>query len=156
MSMVTDVTKKIILAGLGTIDEQNEEIKDLLRRGSTVLGINAVDNEELLYNGNRDEIMRRREEREKEDNTINLGNGRSLRFTGEKDDEGKVTRRNIEYEKKPLNTSKEISFEAKKEEDGTKTVSISSASGIEGSTPKAMGEQKAVNKEEGGASDDQD
>ena len=156
MSMVTDVTKKIILAGLGTIDEQNEEIKDLLRRGSTVLGINAVDNEELLYNGNRDEIMRRREEREKEDNTINLGNGRSLRFTGEKDDEGNVTRRNIEYEKKPLNASKEISFEAVKDEDGTKTVSINSVSGIEGSTREAIGEQKAVNKEEGGALDDQD
>ena len=37
MSMVTDVTKKIILAGLGTIDEQNEEVKDLLKRGSAIM-----------------------------------------------------------------------------------------------------------------------
>ena len=63
MSMVTDVTKKIILAGLGTIDEQNDEIKDLLKRGSEVLGLGAVDTEELLYNGNREEIMKKRKER---------------------------------------------------------------------------------------------
>ena len=50
MSMVTDVTKKIILAGLGTIDEKNEEIKDLLRRGSEVLGLGNVDNEESPVN----------------------------------------------------------------------------------------------------------
>ena len=88
MSMVTDVTKKIILAGLGTIDEQNEEVKDLLKRGSAIMGVGAVDNEELLYNGNREEILKRRKEREKEDNTIDLGNGKTLYYNAVKDEDG--------------------------------------------------------------------
>ena len=80
MNNLTDVTKKIILAGLGSMDEQNEEIKDLLRKGSAVLGMGQVDNEELLYNGNREEIMKRRREREREENSIDLGNGKSLYY----------------------------------------------------------------------------
>ena len=97
MSMVTDVTKKIILAGLGTIDEQNEEIKDLLRRGSEVMGLGSVDNEELIYNGNREEIMRKREEKRREDNTLELGHGRSLYIDSVKDEDGKTAY--IEYKK---------------------------------------------------------
>ena len=84
MNRVTDVAKKIILAGLGSIDEQNEEIKDLLKRGSEIMGMGAVDNEELIYNGNRDEIMKRRMEREKEDNTFELGHGRSVLYNSVK------------------------------------------------------------------------
>ncbi|MCR5848082.1 MAG: hypothetical protein K6G75_08190 [Lachnospiraceae bacterium] len=124
MNMLTDVTRKIILAGLGTIDEQNEEIKELLRRGSAVMGIGAVDNEELLYNGNREEIMKRRKEREREDNTLELGHGRSLYYNSQKDENGKVVERNIEYEKKPDDTSKITDFKSEVKKDGTRTVSL--------------------------------
>lgn len=124
MNMLTDVTRKIILAGLGTIDEQNEEIKELLRRGSAVMGIGAVDNEELLYNGNREEIMKRRKEREREDNTFELGHGRSLYYNSQKDENGKVVERNIEYEKKPDDTSKITDFKSEVKKDGTRTVSL--------------------------------
>ena len=124
MNMLTDVTRKIILAGLGTIDEQNEEIKDLLRRGSAVMGIGAVDNEELLYNGNREEIMKRRKEREREDNTFELGHGRSLYYNSQKDENGKVVERNIEYEKKPDDTSKITDFKSEVKKDGTRTISL--------------------------------
>ena len=124
MNMLTDVTRKIILAGLGTIDEQNEEIKELLRRGSAVMGIGAVDNEELLYNGNREEIMKRRKEREREDNTFELGHGRSLYYNSQKDENGKVVERNIEYEKKPDDTSKIMDFKSEVKKDGTRTVSL--------------------------------
>ena len=129
MSMVTDVTKKIILAGLGTIDEQNEEIKDLLRRGSEVMGLGSVDNEELIYNGNREEIMRKRKERENADNSLELGHGRSVRYNIVKDEEGKVVERNLEFEKKPEYGIKEISFEAGKDDDGTKTIAITQSKG---------------------------
>ena len=124
MNMLTDVTRKIILAGLGTIDEQNEEIKELLRRGSAVMGIGAVDNEELLYNGNCEEIMKRRKEREREDNTFELGHGRSLYYNSQKDENGKVVERNIEYEKKPDDTSKITDFKSEVKKDGTRTVSL--------------------------------
>ena len=129
MNRVTDVTKKIILAGLGTIDEQNEEIKDLLRRGSAVMGMGAVDNEELLYNGNRDEIMKRRKEREREDNTFELGHGRSLYMNSTKDENGKVVGRNLEYEKKPENVSKEVNINAEVQNDGTKNISLNTMKG---------------------------
>ncbi|MBO4701350.1 MAG: hypothetical protein J5625_01675 [Lachnospiraceae bacterium] len=129
MSMVTDVTKKIILAGLGTIDEQNEEIKDLLRRGSEVLGLGNVDNEELLYNGNREEIMRKREERKREDNSLDLGDGKSLYFNEVKDEDGKVIERNLELSKTPVYGTKEVSVEAIKEDDGRKAISIHTAEG---------------------------
>ena len=129
MSMVTDVTKKIILAGLGTIDEQNEEIKDLLRRGSEVLGLGNVDNEELLYNGNREEIMRKREERKREDNSLDLGDGKSLYFNEVKDDDGKVIERNLELSKTPVYGTKEVSVEAIKEDDGRKAINIHTAKG---------------------------
>jgi hypothetical protein len=127
--MVTDVTKKIILAGLGTIDEQNEEIKDLLRRGSEVLGLGNVDNEELLYNGNREEIMRKREEQKREDNSLDLGDGKSLYFNEVKDDDGKVIKRNLELSKTPVYGTKEVSVEAIKEDDGRKAISIHTAKG---------------------------
>ena len=127
MSMVTDVTKKIILAGLGTIDEQNEEIKDLLRRGSEVMGLGSVDNEELIYNGNREEIMKRRKEREREDNTLELGHGRSLYINNVKDEDGKVVERNLEYEKKPENVSKEMNFDAEFNKDGSRKVSVNTS-----------------------------
>ena len=149
MSMVTDVTKKIILAGLGTIDEQNDEIKDLLKRGSEVLGLGAVDNEELLYNGNREEIMRKRKERENAENSLELGHGRSLHYNSVKDDDGKVVERNLEFEKKPEYGSKAFSFEAGKDEDGTKSFAINTSNRIEGANLKAIEESK------GGAEDDQ-
>ena len=129
MSMVTDVTKKIILAGLGTIDEQNEEIKDLLRRGSEVLGLGNVDNEELLYNGNREEIMRKREEQKREDNSLDLGDGKSLYFNEVKDEDGKVKERNLELSKTPVYGTKEVSVEAIKEDDGRKAISVHTARG---------------------------
>ncbi|MBP5495126.1 MAG: hypothetical protein J6X97_08520 [Lachnospiraceae bacterium] len=129
MSMVTDVTKKIILAGLGTIDEQNEEIKDLLRRGSEVMGLGSVNNEELLYNGNREEIMRKREEQKREDNSLELGDGKSLYFNVVKDEDGKVKERNLELSKTPVYGSKEVSVEAIKEDDGRKAISIHTAKG---------------------------
>ena len=149
MNRVTDVAKKIILAGLGSIDEQNEEIKDLLKRGSEIMGMGAVDNEELIYNGNRDEIMKRRMEREKEDNTFELGHGRSVLYNSVKDENGKVVERNLEFEKKPEYGSKEFSFEAGRDEDGTKTVAINTSKRIEGANRKAPEESK------GGVSDDE-
>ena len=124
MKRVTDATKKIILAGLGSIDEQNEEIKDLLRRGSSILGMGAVDNEELLYNGNREEIMKRRKEKEREDNTFELGHGRSLYYNAVKDEDGNTVERNIEYERKPDTDSKEIRFEAEEFDDKGKKISF--------------------------------
>ena len=101
MKKVKDVTRDIFLAGIGSLDEQNEEIKELLRRGSVVLGMSEVDNEELMYNGNRDEIMARRKAKEKEDNTYDLGHGRSIYVDKVKDDNGKVLERTIEYNKAP-------------------------------------------------------
>lgn len=99
MKKVKDVTKDIILAGIGSLDEQNEEIKELLRRGSIVLGMSEVDNEELMYNGNREEIMARRKAKEKEEKTYDLGRGRSLYIDNVKDENGKVVERVVEYEK---------------------------------------------------------
>ena len=142
MNKVTDVTKKIILAGLGSIDEQNEEIKDLLKRGSAIMGMGAVDNEELLYNGNREEIMKRRKERETDFNTLELGHGRSIHYDSVKDEDGKIVERNLEFEKKPDNSEKEFEFEAAKNEDGGKTVSIHTS-------------EKEVKESEGGAENDQ-
>ena len=129
MSMVTDVTQKIILAGLGTIDEKNEEIKDLLRRGSEVMGLGSVDNEELLYNGNREEIMRKREEKKREDNSLDLGEGRSLYFNAVKDEDGNIKERNLELSKTPVYGTKEVSVETIKEDDGRKAISIHTAKG---------------------------
>ena len=129
MSIASDVTKKIILAGLGTIDEQNEEIKDLLRRGSEVLGLGNVDNEELLYNGNREEIMRKREEQKREDNSLNLGGGKSLYFNEVKDEDGNIKERNLELSKTPEYGTKELSVAAIKEDDGRKAIGIHTAKG---------------------------
>lgn len=123
MNNLTDVTKKIILAGLGSMDEQNEEVKDLLKKGSAILGMGQVDNEELLYNGNRDEIMARRLEKEREENAVDLGYGRKLYLNSSKDEEGKVER-SIEFEKKPVNVEKDVKFAAQVSKDGTETVSL--------------------------------
>ncbi|MCQ2544577.1 MAG: hypothetical protein MJ126_10480 [Lachnospiraceae bacterium] len=56
MKGIKEISKDLIIAGLGTIDSQNEEIKDLLRRGSEVLGVGHVENEELRWNGNKDRL----------------------------------------------------------------------------------------------------
>ena len=117
MKKVKDVTRDIILAGIGSLDEQNEEIKELLRRGSVVLGMSEVDNEELMYNGNRDEIMARRKAKEKEDNTYDLGHGRSVYVDKVKDDNGKVLERTIEYNKAPKAKEENKLFEANIEKD---------------------------------------
>jgi hypothetical protein len=117
MKKVKDVTRDIFLAGIGSLDEQNEEIKELLRRGSVVLGMSEVDNEELMYNGNRDEIMARRKAKEKEDNTYDLGRGRSVYVDKVKDDNGKVVERTIEYNKAPKAKDEDKLFEANIEKD---------------------------------------
>ena len=155
MSMVTDVTKKIILAGLGTIDEQNEEIKDLLKRGSAVMGVGAVDNEELLYNGNREEILKRRKEREKEDNTVELGHGRSLYFNAKKDEEGNIVSRDIEFEKKPENGVREVSIEASKNADNGKKIGVHTFESKTDSDKEEIKEAEINNSNtKGGASND--
>lgn len=56
MKSIKEISKDMIIAGLGTVDSQNDEIKDLLRRGEEVLGMGHVDNEELRWNGNKDEL----------------------------------------------------------------------------------------------------
>lgn len=156
MSMVTDVTKKIILAGLGTIDEQNEEVKDLLKRGSAIMGVGAVDNEELLYNGNREEILKRRKEREREDNTIDLGNGRSLYFNVKKDEEGNIVTRDIEFEKKPENGVKEISIEAAKNDDNSQKIELHTFESKDESAKEEIKESEIKNSNiKGGAENDQ-
>ena len=119
MKKVKDVTKDMILAALGSIDEQNEEIKDLLRRGSVIFGMGEVDNEELLYNGNRDEITARRQMREKEDKTYDLGDGKTLYFNREKLEDGKITE--IEFDKrKGQKEAKAQDLEAKDTPDESK------------------------------------
>lgn len=125
MKKVKDVTKDIILAGIGSLDEQNEEIKELLRRGSVVLGMSAVDNEELMYNGNREEIMARRRAKEKEDNTYDLGHGRSIYADNVKDENGKVIERTLEYNKAPKTKTEEKLFEADIEKDDEKGLTSS-------------------------------
>lgn len=117
MKKVKDVTRDIFLAGIGSLDEQNEEIKELLKRGSVVLGMSEVDNEELMYNGNRDEIMARRKAKEKEDNTYDLGHRRSVYVDKVKDDNGKVLERTIEYNKAPKAKEEDKLFEANIEKD---------------------------------------
>lgn len=98
----------MLLAGLGNIDQQNDEIKDLLRRGSEVFGMEAVDNEELMYNGNRERILAEREKNAEGDNTYSLGHGRSVTFDTVKDEEGNVTERSVEFEKRPDGKAHEI------------------------------------------------
>ena len=64
MKGIKEITKDVILAGLGTVDTQNEDIKDLMRRGQEVLGMGHVENEELRWNGNKDELDKKKAERE--------------------------------------------------------------------------------------------
>ena len=115
MKTMKDAAKDIVLAGLGTIDEQNEEIKDLLRRGSAVFGMAEVENEELMYNGNRERIMAERAKKAEAENTYSLGHGRSVTIDSVKDEEGKVVERSIEFAKEPDPERKEIEIEIKKE-----------------------------------------
>ena len=117
MKTIKDVGKDIILAGLGTIDQQNEEIKDLLRKGSAVFGMGEVDNEELIYNGNREEIEARRRAKAEEDHTYDLGHGRSVSFSSEKDEEGNITERTVELAKRPDDTYREVEVEIRKGEE---------------------------------------
>ncbi|MCR4648194.1 MAG: hypothetical protein K5776_03865 [Lachnospiraceae bacterium] len=118
MKKIKDVTKDMILAGLGSIDEQNEEIKDLLRRGSAIFGMGEVDNEELLYNGNRERIMAERLAGEQDDKTYDLGNGRTLYYNHVKDDDGKTLEREIVIDKKKSEKpEKNIDIEASKTPD---------------------------------------
>lgn len=64
MKGIKEITKDIVLAGLGSLDSQNEEIKDLLRRGEEVMGMGHVENEELRWNGNKDKLDKAAEEKE--------------------------------------------------------------------------------------------
>ena len=80
MKTMKDAAKDIIIAGLGTVDQQNEEIKDLLRRGSEVFGFGEVDNEELTYNGNREILRAKREAKEREDHTYDFGHGVTVSY----------------------------------------------------------------------------
>lgn len=116
MKTLKDAAKDMLLAGLGNIDEQNDEIKDLLRRGSEVFGMEEVDNEELMYNGNRERILAEREKNAEGDHTYSLGHGRSVTFDTVKDEEGNVTERSVEFEKRPDGKVHEIEIEIKKSE----------------------------------------
>ena len=80
MKTMKDAAKDIIIAGLGTVDKQNEEIKDLLHRGSEVFGIGEVDNEELTYNGNREAMRAKKEAKERENHTYSLGHGVTVSY----------------------------------------------------------------------------
>jgi len=84
MKTMKGAAKDIIIAGLGTVDERNDDIKDLLRRGGSVFGIENVDNEELTYNGNRAELQAKREAQAREDHTYGIG---PLEVSIYKDDE---------------------------------------------------------------------
>ena len=111
MKTMKDVGKDLILAGLGTIDQQNDEIKDLLRKGSAVFGMGEVDNEELTYNGNREEIEAKKRAKAAEDHKYDLGHGRSVSYSTEKDEDGKVKERTLEFEKRPDDTYHEVEIE---------------------------------------------
>lgn len=115
MKTIKDATKDVILAGLGTIDRQNDEIKDLLRRGSEVFGMEEADNEELLYNGNRERILAERAKKKDGEHTYSLGHGRSVSFDTVKDGDGNVLERSVEFEKRPDPESHEIEIEVRKE-----------------------------------------
>ncbi len=118
MKKIKDVTKDMILAGLGSIDEQNEEVKDLLKRGSAIFGMGEVDNEELMYNGNRERIMAERLAKEQDDKTYDLGNGRTLYYNHVKDEEGKTLEREIVVDqKKSEKPEKNIDIEVSKTRD---------------------------------------
>lgn len=118
------------------------------------MGVGAVDNEELLYNGNREEILKRRKEREKEDNTVELGHGRSLYFNARKDEEGNIVSRDIEFEKKPENGVREVSIEASKNADNGKKIGIHTFESKADSDKEETKEAEKNLNTEGGASND--
>ena len=120
MKTLKDISKDLILAGLGTVDQQNEEIKDLLKKGSEVFGIGEVDNEELTYNGNRAEMQAKREAKAREDSTYYLGHGASVSVNRMKDEDGNITERSLSFEKKPDENPKEIEIEFFRGEDPLK------------------------------------
>ena len=123
MKTVKDAAKDILLAGLGTLDEQNDEIKDLLRRGSEAFGMAVVDNEELCYNGNRERIMAARKAREG-DYVYSLGNGRSVSYETVKDEEGKVVERKFGFDKQPDEEPKTVEIDFEQSENGGKSVKV--------------------------------
>ena len=122
MKTLKDAGKDILLAGLGTLDEQNDEIKDLLRRGSEAFGMTMVDNEELCYNGNRERIMAERAAKEG-DYVYSLGNGKSVSFEAVKDGDGKVVERKFGFEKQPADP-KTVEINLEQSEDGKKAVKV--------------------------------
>ena len=88
MKTLKEYSKDAILAVLGTVDEQNEDIKDLLRRGTAIMGMGMAENEELCYNGNREEIERRRAAREEEERRKRSIGGVELSYNREYDYDG--------------------------------------------------------------------
>ncbi len=88
MKTIKEYSKDAILAVLGTVDEQNEDIKDLLERGSAIMGMGIPENEELCYNGNREEIERRRAERAEADRRARSVGGVELTYNREPDYDG--------------------------------------------------------------------
>ena len=102
MKAIKQIGRDVILAGLGSIDEQNEEIKELLSRGGTILGMTEVDNEELCYNGNRERIEKERSERNTDRETIPLVPGIELNIEHKHDEKGKTIERSLEVVKSAL------------------------------------------------------
>ena len=102
MKAMKQIGRDIILAGLGSMDEQNEEVKELLRRGGVVLGMTDVDNEELCYNGNRERIEKVREEQRTEHETIKIAPGVELNVERKHDEKGKTLERSIELVKNAI------------------------------------------------------
>lgn len=78
MKGIKEISKDLIIAGLGTIESQNEEIKDLMRRGGEALGMGQVENEELRWNGNKDRLDAAKEEQQ------NASNVKGIEITFEK------------------------------------------------------------------------
>ena len=68
-------------------------------------------------------------EKKREDNSLDLGEGRSLYFNAVKDEDGNIKERNLEFSKTPVYGTKEVSVETIKEDDGRKAISIHTAKG---------------------------
>lgn len=108
MKTLKEYSKDAILAVLGTVDEQNEDIKDLLRRGTAIMGMGMAENEELCYNGNREEIERRRAAREEEERRKRSIGGVELAYNREHDFDGEGgTRRTLELTTQSANKNAE-------------------------------------------------
>ena len=99
MKAIRQISRDILLAGLGTVDEQNEEVKELLHRGGLILGMQEVDNEELCYNGNRDRIEAARAEKRTDRDSIPIGPGMQVNVERTHDEHGKTVERSVEVVK---------------------------------------------------------